>query len=163
MNVVGITVRVDRRLWRPHPPRRATRGRWGLSIRFDTCAPLGPVRHRSRDAADTTRGPKVLFVGTVRGILEPLVTFAPRVGREGVPRHQRLFRERPRKPTQTSDRHQCNEHRKSRRDDRNRDWVIPCRPFRTENSVYFSNHGLTPVATTCRHIRGSNTASILPL
>ncbi len=52
------------------------------------------------------------------------------------------------------------ERRKSRRDDRNSDGVVSCRPFRTENHLYFSNHGLTPVATTCRHIRGSNAGSI---
>ena len=54
------------------------------------------------------------------------------------------------------------ERRKSRRDDRNSDWVVSCRPFRTENHLCFSNHGLTPVATTCRHIRGSNAGSIRP-
>ena len=53
------------------------------------------------------------------------------------------------------------ERRKSRRDDRNCDWVVSCRPFRTENHLYFSNHGLTPLATTCRHIRGSNAGSCI--
>ena len=51
---------------------------------------------------------------------------------------------------------------KSRRDNRNCDWVVSCRPFRTENPLYFSNHGLAPVATPCRHIRGSNAGSIRP-
>ena len=52
---------------------------------------------------------------------------------------------------------------KSRRDNRNCDWVVSCRPFRTENHLYFSHHGLTPVATTCRHIRGTNAGSIRAL
>ena len=54
------------------------------------------------------------------------------------------------------------ERRKSRRVDRDCDGVISCRPFRTENHLCFSNHGLTPVATTCRHIRGSNAGSVRP-
>ena len=54
------------------------------------------------------------------------------------------------------------ERRKSRRDDRNCDWGVSCRPFRTENHLCFPNHGLTPVATTCRHIRGSNAGSVRP-
>ena len=49
---------------------------------------------------------------------------------------------------------------KSRRDDRNCVSVVSCRPFRTKNHRCFSDHGLTPVATTCRHIRGSNAGLI---
>ena len=52
------------------------------------------------------------------------------------------------------------ERQKSRRDDRNCDRVVSCRPFRTENQPCFSNHGLMPVATACRHIRGSNAGTI---
>ena len=52
------------------------------------------------------------------------------------------------------------ERQKSRRDDRNCDWVVSCRPFRTENHLYSFHHGLAPVAKTCRHIRGSNAGLI---
>jgi len=52
--------------------------------------------------------------------------------------------------------------RKSRRDDRYCHCVVSYRPFGTENHLCISYHGLTPVATTCRHIRGSNAGSHRP-